>query len=1222
MTENIENENQCECLILRELAEERGGFDLTVQDIPGTTGLIRCQNIGTMNENGHYLCPECAGTCGLIYVPDPENSLYYQKKKKKKKEKKKSKKKGPKVLTKKKSKKVPKILKKPTVKQDKIPPPKKKLKKISLAGINRRTQNVLLLERLRSIIVDQHPTKEDALGNFPEVLRYYNAWMSTAKSGGRYLLNRLNDLSRASRSNPDIFVDWLYDNTTGKDLLEAIPKNYEIQNKLLDFDNGVLLILLSTLETSNEEIIKGLGRLRSNRSQDIILKLRDLTPKLVGEILTSLSSEYNEVDINKKEPPVEFLEQLIKNQNCTSRDCDADQDCFDYGCGPCVDRKILGEDGKIIEVGRCSRPKRAKTGMAYNFVILMQGYYRSLNRFQRGELSQKSMGKITENLKEMFALQEGFDLSLEQAKLLYKGENKFPMINKAIYNKITDSSDESNAGLLKILDDLNKQISDDEESLSLENFPSNFPIIFTPGVEGSERWYGSGGGGVFTDSGDTARYDIILTVIDWKPLNFDNALEPVRDEKPIKKLTSRSYNLFLREIEKLKKQKAKLSEEYSTFLDSVQWKAEDADRSDPEEKIDDIEADEKAREMWEQIDKLDSNIFNLTLRYEKSKIASGSLKTMAEYVLIPENTQNADSLENYFRKFCVDFVRQFMLEFVSMQKRRKIADIENEVLKQLTNDKAEDDFLEDLRKIIKSKTYGSIVPDEKLEIPNKPENMSDEAYKKLEEKLKKENKLQRVIHIIKKSSESFFALINQFVEDELDLFVTTLVENVMQGDNTSIKDVIYRLSDFLVLFSPDLVNLAVFYYGIPGEAFRTKIYMGLINPLEILSASIENKFNILLYDREEDRDKLIGKINGISKDIASVMLINSHKFLDITRRDNYLYMRATGSIRNLFDKSDTESPGSVISPQCLKLADKLPWDQIILYEHNDITKCYNIFDLRSKFISDDKTIPGTDDEFPQDFVNKVVDLNVEKIRQATDAVRSGVMKSVNMMFKKRRRRIRQRKREQQQKTKGDEYIKKFNEIMKCFGVETEKNLLSEIANDFTDTEVDNETTDEETDDETTDEETDGQASSESDFDEQRDDFESDDENFSMGKKDDVQECKICKQEHKLSLTEPAEIRKFVFSNLSKKNDPKAKVKAETAETAHLDDDTSPESKKEEKTEEVSTKSNKNLPTVCDKCKQPLTSRFFYTVVTEKKDPNIFSYKGFHVDCFEEAKLHM
>jgi len=333
-------------------------------------------------------------------------------------------------------------------------------------------------------------------------------------------------------------------------------------------------------------------------------------------------------------------------------------------------------------------------------------------------------------------------------------------------------------------------------------------------------------------------------------------------------------------------------------------------------------------------------------------------------------------------------------------------------------------------------------------------------------------------------------------------------------------------------------------------------------------------------------------------------------------------MRATGSIRNLFDKSDTESPGSVISPQCLKLADKLPWDQIILYEHNDITKCYNIFDLRSKFISDDKTIPGTDDEFPQDFVNKVVDLNVEKIRQATDAVRSGVMKSVNMMFKKRRRRIRQRKREQQQKTKGDEYIKKFNEIMKCFGVETEKNLLSEIANDFTDTEVDNETTDEETDDETTDEETDGQASSESDFDEQRDDFESDDENFSMGKKDDVQECKICKQEHKLSLTEPAEIRKFVFSNLSKKNDPKAKVKAETAETAHLDDDTSPESKKEEKTEEVSTKSNKNLPTVCDKCKQPLTSRFFYTVVTEKKDPNIFSYKGFHVDCFEEAKLHM
>ena len=87
MTENIENENQCECLILREFAEERG-FDLDVPDIPGTTDLIRCQNIGTINEDGHYLCPEDARTCGMIYVPDPENSLYYQKKKEKKEKKK------------------------------------------------------------------------------------------------------------------------------------------------------------------------------------------------------------------------------------------------------------------------------------------------------------------------------------------------------------------------------------------------------------------------------------------------------------------------------------------------------------------------------------------------------------------------------------------------------------------------------------------------------------------------------------------------------------------------------------------------------------------------------------------------------------------------------------------------------------------------------------------------------------------------------------------------------------------------------------------------------------------------------------------------------------------------------------------------------------------------------------------------------------------------------
>ena len=92
MTENIENENQCECLILREFAEERG-FDLDVPDIPGTTDLIRCQNIGTINEDGHYLCPEDARTCGMIYVPDPENSLYYQKKKSKKKKSKKEKKK-------------------------------------------------------------------------------------------------------------------------------------------------------------------------------------------------------------------------------------------------------------------------------------------------------------------------------------------------------------------------------------------------------------------------------------------------------------------------------------------------------------------------------------------------------------------------------------------------------------------------------------------------------------------------------------------------------------------------------------------------------------------------------------------------------------------------------------------------------------------------------------------------------------------------------------------------------------------------------------------------------------------------------------------------------------------------------------------------------------------------------------------------------------------------
>ena len=101
MTENIENENQCECLILREFAEERG-FDLDVPDIPGTTDLIRCQNIGTINEDGHYLCPEDARTCGMIYVPDPENSLYYQKKKEKKKSKKKKEKKEKKKKSKKK----------------------------------------------------------------------------------------------------------------------------------------------------------------------------------------------------------------------------------------------------------------------------------------------------------------------------------------------------------------------------------------------------------------------------------------------------------------------------------------------------------------------------------------------------------------------------------------------------------------------------------------------------------------------------------------------------------------------------------------------------------------------------------------------------------------------------------------------------------------------------------------------------------------------------------------------------------------------------------------------------------------------------------------------------------------------------------------------------------------------------------------------------------------
>ena len=98
----------------------------------------------------------------------------------------------------------------------------------------------------------------------------------------------------------------------------------------------------------------------------------------------------------------------------------------------------------------------------------------SKKRFPLSAAIQHIMDKITENLEKMFGLQEGFNLSLGQAKLLYKGENRFPMINKAIYDKITDSSDESNATLTNILNDLNKQMSEDEESLSLKDFPSNF----------------------------------------------------------------------------------------------------------------------------------------------------------------------------------------------------------------------------------------------------------------------------------------------------------------------------------------------------------------------------------------------------------------------------------------------------------------------------------------------------------------------------------------------------------------------------------------------------------------------------------------------------------------------------------------------------------------------------------------------------------------------------
>jgi hypothetical protein len=1236
---------QCRCMIKIDEATRRG-FDVSSD----ARGFVRCENNATSPPNKPRFCEtdkDCprarVWTKGGVYDKNKKSE-----KKRKKKKKKKKKKKSRNVLVATEEVKEKHMYENVIKKRE-----RKEMKPKSIQQIRASAMAQSQVSRLRDLLRSRYNTLTSALNNIEEV----NALIISWRQGGlsTRLQKRLEGISRL----PPLFIRWMYsvDETghpaSGELLLDNVPPAHQIEAEKVLLDNGKLIMALGDGENSPAEIFRILATLHSNEAKDLTSVIKEefkVAPRKITEILRLVRERYSEErDVFSGDVeimPLDFMKDLLNSMSCGQQKCDKSavnaaeqlvnlagqrlpkpQDgnelCADMGCGPCVDVSMRNEvAGESVEK-RCSPTPKREIGHAYYVEILMREYGVNEKLAKEGIITKEMLQLHTENLNALLSLttaQGGIGMNIGKAKTLYIGITRIREFKEKIYRKVhagkegEEKVSEEDIDLQQSLKEVNKNVPE-ADHLSLEDFGQGFPILITgtsdAPITEDDKYEIFGGPNVLRDPGlitdeqrmeraflnmrsrERSVYSIVLLTTNWSPLRFEGAIGPLDDSEPSGRQGRRMRSLRLQrrmEIEKLAERIKELGETPSSVASEA------------------------------ELESLTSKLSRLKLYEEKEDLSRGSITTFLGYKLKAPKGKNIDeadldSVETYLRKHLSSFVHTFIREFVEEQRSAKRAEIESEVVERVSGE---------INELVEEKTdsiFGA----------NIAEDLIEEIKSVLAEEGEDEvnPQAQAIAKIIEQMTKEYFVLIDDF-SARSERFATEIVLSVM-NDGMSVEDMVFAISDFLILFSTDLeAVLGSTADQIPGEAYRTQIYMGLISPQNSLVDSAEQYFKLAFsVMKEEEKEAAKGRLNKLARKIASTIAINSHKFLDATRRNRYSYLRSSGMMRDLFDKyRSCDSKRGVclcficrherdqsLSESCKTIKDKTPWDQIALYEINGELLCFDIFELRDMFNNGNFRVPGVSDTevvFDEDFRRQITSLDIDALRSQRDEYRRGISDAINHMMKTKMSEIEFKQQTERTMEKRKKFFAHFDKVLNCMEISLATKIdemVVEVVEDILAVrdDVDQVGTDDEEDSSTY------ESSSSEEEEEEVPTEPGDAHSFNFSE---VIECSTCKQKHSSSLKEPAEIRKDVFRLLTQNQDPKANEKAETAETAHLDDDPD-----EERKDNPSSKSSTDLPKICEVCKRDLEKRYFYTVVAHKQDSKKFRFVGYHIDCFEKGKLH-
>ena len=1021
---------------------------------------------------------------------------------------------------------------------------------------------------------------------------------------------------------------------SGELLLDNVPPRYRIEAERVLLDNGKLIMVLGNEENSPAEIFRILATLHSADARDLTSVIKEefkVAPRKITEILRLVRERYSEerdVFSAKVEiMPLDYMKDLLNSMSCGQQKCDKSvvnaakqlvdlagrklpipQDgnelCADMGCGPCMDVSIRGKGTGSVEK-RCSPPPRREIGHAYYVEILMREYGINEKLVKDGIITKEMLQRHTENLNALLSLttaQGGIGMNIGKAKTLYLGITVIRDFKEKVYKKVHARKEEGeekvsdeDRDLQQALKEVNRNVPE-ADHLSLDDFGQGFPILITgisdaPITEDDkyeqeaitdeqrmERAF------LNTRSHERSVYSIVLLTTNWSPLRFEEVIGPLEDSEPSGQQGRRMRSLKLQrrmEIASLAEKIKKL--EAQTRLGSYENHPNSAVQK-----------------------RLEVKLTRLRLYEEKEDLSRGSIMTFLGYKLKAPKGKNIDeadldSVETYLKKHLSSFVHTFIREFVEEQRSVKRSEIESEIVERVSSEISE---------LVEEKT-------ESIAGANITEDLIDEIKSVLAQEGGDETnpQAQEIAKIVEQMTKEYFVLIDDFSERN-ERFATEIVLSVMKN-GMSIEDMIFAISDFLILFSTDLeAILGLAADQIPGEAYRTQIYMGLISPQNSLVASVDQYFKLAFsVMKEEEEEAAKGRLNKLARKIASTIAINSHKFLDATRRNRYSYLRNSGMMRDLFDKNRScDSKRGVclcflcrrqrdqsLSESCRTIKDKTPWDQIALYEVDGEILCFDIFELRELFNTGNFEVPGVTDTrviFDEDFRKQITSLDIEALRSRRDEYRRGISDAIHHMMKTKMSEIEFKQQTDRTMEKRKRFFAHFNKVRNCMEISLATKIgeiVGEVVREYGDVESSGE-----------EDSTDYESSSSEEEEEAIGEF------YFSG----AVECSTCKQKHCENLTEPAEIRKSVFQILTRNQDPKAREKAEMAETAHLDDNPD-----EERKEDPSSKPSTDLPKICEVCKRDLEKRYFYTVVAHKQDPKKFRFIGYHIDCFEKGKLH-